>query len=256
MKNKNTRRNFLQNTALLSAGTFIGSGFLNLIFANSDNNAKDSAFQNTDNGLYSLPKLNYSYDALEPHFDKLTMEIHYTKHHNAYVTNLNKALETIDGSLKEDAKTVDGIFKNINKFPDVVRNNAGGHYNHTLFWTILKPNGGGEPTGELGIAIVATFGSFDAFKKSFADAAAKRFGSGWAWLIIVDGKLVITSTANQDNPLMQLKDKKHVQGTPVLALDVWEHAYYLKNQNRRADYINSFWNVIDWAKADQLFIKK
>lgn len=252
---KNTRRNFLQKTALLTASTFVGSAIFNTVLAKNGSKTTEFDAQTAENGLYSLPKLNYSYDALEPHFDKLTMEIHHTKHHNAYVGNLNKALETIDDKLKETAKSLNGIFDHINKFSETVKNNAGGHYNHTLFWTLLKPNGGGEPSGKLGAAIVSTFGSFDLFKKSFSEAATKRFGSGWAWLVIADGKLIITSTANQDNPLMNLKAKKSVKGIPLLALDVWEHAYYLKNQNRRAEYINSFWNVVDWGKADELFTK-
>ena len=255
MENKNTRRTFLQKTALLTAGTFVGSTIFNSVIAKNNNYTSAIVDQSVQNGVYTLPKLSYAYDALEPHFDQLTMEIHHTKHHNAYVTNLNKALETLDDKLKNKANTLDGIFEHINKFSDTIKNNAGGHYNHTLFWTLLKPNGGGEPTGKLAAAITATFGNFESFKKAFAEASAKRFGSGWAWLVISDDKLVITSTANQDNPLMRLKGKNVIKGTPVLALDVWEHAYYLKNQNRRADYINSFWNVVDWSKADALFVK-
>lgn len=255
MENKNTRRTFIQKTALLTAGTFVGSTILNSALAKSTTSTAIYDNASSQNGIYTLPKLNYGYDALEPHFDKLTMEIHHTKHHNAYVTNLNKALETLDEKLKSKANTLDGIFENINKFSDTVKNNAGGHYNHTLFWTLLKPNGGGEPTGKLAEAIIATFGNFESFKKVFTEAATKRFGSGWAWLVLSENKLAVTSTANQDNPLMHLKSKNVIKGTPILALDVWEHAYYLKNQNRRADYINSFWNVVDWTKADALFVK-
>jgi superoxide dismutase, Fe-Mn family len=200
--------------------------------------------------------LSYDYDALEPHIDKLTMEIHHSKHHQAYVTNLNKALETVDKKLLPVTQTLESIFKNIEKLPVVIRNNAGGHYNHSLFWNLMKPNGGGEPKGKLAEAIKTTFGSFEEFKKQFADAAAKRFGSGWAWLVEVNGKLQITSTANQDNPLMNLSEKSFLQGKPVLALDVWEHAYYLKNQNRRADYINSWWSVVNWDAAEQLYLQK
>lgn len=255
MKPKNSRRIFLEKTALFTAGAFVGSTLFNSIFAKNNNKIGSFNEQSLENELYSLPKLNYSYDALEPHFDKLTMEIHHSKHHNAYVNNLNKALETIDDNLKETAKSLTGIFDQINKFSETVKNNAGGHYNHSLFWSLLKPNGGGEPTGKLGAAIVSRFGSFELFKKLFSEAAAKRFGSGWAWLVLVDGKLEIVSTANQDNPLMNLNEKNNVKGNPVLALDVWEHAYYLKNQNRRADYINSFWNLVNWEKAEELYSK-
>ena len=255
MKANNTRRNFLHKTALITASTFVTTTLFNSVFAKSSKNTKEFSIQETTNGIYTLPKLNFSYDALEPHFDKLTMEIHHSKHHNAYVSNLNKAIETLDEKLKKRAESIAGIFEHINKFPEIIRNNAGGHYNHSLFWALLKPNAGGQPIGKLATAITAAFGDFDAFKKAFTDAATKRFGSGWAWLVLVDGKLVISSTANQDNPLMNLKSKKHIKGIPLLALDVWEHAYYLKNQNRRADYIASFWNVVDWQKADELFVK-
>ena len=255
MDTKNSRRNFLQKTAVLTASTFVGATIFSTANASVKKKTDILDLPSSLNDTYTLPKLNYSYDALEPHFDKLTMEIHYTKHHNAYVTNLNKALETVDVKLQETAKTLEGIFENINKFSDTVKNNAGGHYNHTLFWTMITPNGGGEPIGKLRAALIATFGDYDSFKKAFLDAASKRFGSGWAWLLVDDGKLIITSTPNQDNPLMQLKGKNNVKGNPILALDVWEHAYYLKNQNRRADYINSFWSVVDWAKAEELFTK-
>ena len=256
MENKNTRRNFLKNTAILSVGTFFSSNFLNSSFGNNKNKVsigENETLPENNSDVYSLPKLPYTYDALEPHIDKLTMEIHYSKHHNAYVTNLNKALDTLDKKLVPNSKTLEGIFKNISEFPEVIRNNAGGHYNHTLFWTLLKTNGGGEPKGKLADEIKTTFGSFDEFKKQFAEAATKRFGSGWAWLVVTNGKLTITSTANQDNPVMDLKSNKHVMGKPILALDVWEHAYYLKNQNRRADYIASFWNVVNWDAAEALF---
>ncbi|OFY86456.1 MAG: superoxide dismutase [Bacteroidetes bacterium RIFCSPLOWO2_12_FULL_35_15] len=205
-----------------------------------------------DGGKYTLPALPYAYDALEPHIDKLTMEIHHSKHHQAYVTNLNKALETIDGNVLGSPQTLENIFSKIDKLPVALRNNGGGHYNHSLFWAMMKPNGGGEPKGKLADAIKSTFTSFDEFKKQFADASMKRFGSGWAWLVLKDGKLKIGSTANQDNPLMNL-DSVEIKGTPILTLDVWEHAYYLKNQNRRADYIASFWNVVNWETAENLF---
>ena len=180
------------------------------------------------------------------------METHRSKHHQAYVANLNKALETIDGNVLGSPQTLENIFSKIDKLPVALRNNGGGHYNHSLFWAMMKPNGGGEPKGKLADAIKSTFTSFDEFKKQFADASMKRFGSGWAWLVLKDGKLKIGSTANQDNPLMNL-DSVEIKGTPILTLDVWEHAYYLKNQNRRADYIASFWNVVNWETAENLF---
>jgi Fe-Mn family superoxide dismutase len=195
---------------------------------------------------FELPKLNYAYTALEPHIDARTMEIHHSKHHQAYVTNLNNAIVGSD----TEKLSIEEICKNISKYPVAVRNNGGGHYNHSLFWTLLAPNAGGNPSGELATAIDAAFGSFDEFKKQFAAAAITRFGSGWAWLIVKEGKLVITSTANQDNPLMDIAE---VKGAPVLALDVWEHAYYLNYQNRRPDYIAAFWNTVNWAEATKLF---
>ncbi|MGL5111448.1 MAG: superoxide dismutase [Flavobacterium sp.] len=253
MKNSTNRRDFLKKTGILSTGIFMGSSILNSIFASNSKVflPSDHAGLSTQEG-FTLPKLPYSYEALEPHIDKLTMEIHYSKHHLAYVTNLNKGVQALDSSLLDKAKTLHSIFENMPLFPEVIRNNAGGHYNHSLFWTLMKPNGGGNPKGKLAESINTTFGSFENFKKQFSDAAAKRFGSGWAWLVVSDGKLVITSTPNQDNPLMNLPTIVS-KGKPVLALDVWEHAYYLKNQNRRADYIASFWNVINWDAAETLF---
>ena len=189
---------------------------------------------------YTLDPLPYASDALEPHFDKATMEIHHDRHHQTYVTNLNNAIAgtELEGlSLKE-------LLTNISKYPAPVRNNGGGHFNHDLFWNILSPNGGGTPTGDLGKAIDEAFGSFDTFKDEFKKAALGRFGSGWAWLAAdADGKVFITSTPNQDNPLMDVAEKK---GTPLLGLDVWEHAYYLKFQNKRPDYVDTFWNVVSW----------
>ncbi|MCZ8230353.1 superoxide dismutase [Flavobacterium sp.] len=257
MENNSSRRDFIKKSALLSTGIFMGTSIINSSLAANTNASTSSVFHhdllNTQEAAYTLPKLPYSYDALEPHIDILTMEIHYSKHHQAYVTNLNKAIETLDKSIVDKAKSLNSIFENMNLFPEAIRNNGGGHYNHSLFWNLMKPNGGGEPKGKLGEAIITTFGSFDAFKKQFADAAAKRFGSGWAWLVVSNGKLTITSTPNQDNPLMNLPTIV-AKGKPVLALDVWEHAYYLKNQNRRADYIASFWNVVNWEAAEALFI--
>ena len=197
---------------------------------------------------FTLPALPYAPDALEPHIDKATMEIHHGKHHQAYVTNLNKALE---GKPEADS-SIEDIITNISKFAPAVRNNGGGHYNHSLFWTLLSPNGGGEPTGELAEAIKSTFGSFEDFKTKVSEAGATRFGSGWAWLIVADGKLAVTSTPNQDNPLMDIAE---VKGTPILGIDVWEHAYYLKYQNRRPDYLAAIWNVINWAKVAELYAK-
>ncbi|MGL2999513.1 superoxide dismutase [Flavobacterium sp. RSSB_23] len=257
MENNSSRRDFIKKTALLSTGIFMGTSIINSTLAANKSVSVPSFFHdnllNAQEATYSLPKLPYSYDALEPHIDKLTMEIHHSKHHQAYVTNLNKAIETLDKGIVDKAKNLSSIFENMSLFPEAIRNNGGGHYNHSLFWNLMKPNGGGEPKGKLGEAINATFGSFDAFKKQFADAAAKRFGSGWAWLVVSNGKLTITSTPNQDNPLMNLPTIV-AKGKPVLALDVWEHAYYLKNQNRRADYIASFWNVVNWEAAEALFI--
>jgi Fe-Mn family superoxide dismutase len=198
---------------------------------------------------FTLPALPYATDALEPHIDKLTMEIHHGKHHQAYVTNLNKALE---GKPEADS-SIEDIITNISKFPPAVRNNGGGHYNHSLFWTLLSPNGGGEPTGPLADAINSTFGSFDELKTKVSDAGATRFGSGWAWLIVTaDKKLAVTSTPNQDSPLMDIAE---VKGTPILGIDVWEHAYYLKYQNMRPAYLAAVWNVINWAKVSELYAK-
>jgi Fe-Mn family superoxide dismutase len=197
-------------------------------------------------GKFELPQLPYAYDALEPNIDKQTMEIHYTKHHNGYVTKLNSAIEGTD----LENKSIEEILKNVSKQSAGVRNNGGGHYNHSLFWTIMKKGGGGNPSGDLANAINSAFGSFDDFKKKFSDTAATRFGSGWAWLIVSGGKLDVTSTPNQDNPLMDVADKK---GTPILGLDVWEHAYYLKYQNKRPDYIQNWWNTINWEEVLKRF---
>ncbi len=194
---------------------------------------------------FTLPALPYAFNALEPHIDARTMEIHHGKHHNAYVTNLNNAIAGSDA----EKLSIEEICKNVSKYPAAVRNNGGGHYNHSLFWTILAPNAGGNPTGAVADAINSAFGSFDEFKTKFAAAAGGRFGSGWAWLIVgSDKKLQITSTPNQDNPLMDVAETK---GTPILGLDVWEHAYYLNYQNRRPDYIAAFWNVVNWNEVNK-----
>lgn len=197
---------------------------------------------------FELPALPYANNALEPHIDAKTMEIHHDKHHQAYVTNLNNAIAGTDA----EKMSIEDICKNISKFPAAVRNNGGGHYNHSLFWTIMGPNAGGAPKGELAEAINASFGSLDEFKKQFAQAAATRFGSGWAWLCVKDGKLAVCSTANQDNPLMDIADAG-CKGTPILGCDVWEHAYYLHYQNRRPDYVTAFWNVVNWDKVAELY---
>jgi Fe-Mn family superoxide dismutase len=188
---------------------------------------------------FTLPSLPYAADALEPHFDKQTMEIHHGKHHQAYVDNLNKAV----AGTENENKSLEELVANAGKISPAVRNNGGGHWNHSFFWVSLAPNAGGEPSGKLGEDIKSTFGSFDAFKEKFNQAGMTRFGSGWAWLIVKDGKLEVSSTPNQDNPLM---DVAEVKGTPLLGADVWEHAYYLKYQNRRADYLNAFWSLVDW----------
>jgi superoxide dismutase, Fe-Mn family len=195
---------------------------------------------------FTLPPLPYPNNALEPSIDAMTMEIHHDKHHGAYVTNLNNAVKGTEW----ENKTIEEILANVSKLAPAVRNNGGGHYNHSLFWTLLKPNGGGTPTGALGDAINAAFGGFDKFKETFANAGVTRFGSGWAWLTLNGGKLTISSTPNQDNPIMDLAE---VKGTPILGLDVWEHAYYLKYQNRRPEYITNFWNVVNWDEAAKRF---
>lgn len=195
---------------------------------------------------FTLPKLPYDYKALEPHIDAQTMEIHHTKHHQAYITNFNNAV----AGKPEDSMSLEEIFKNVSKQPAAVRNNGGGIYNHNMFWEIMKPNGGGEPTGKLGDAIKSSFGSFAEFKTQFSNAGATRFGSGWAWLCVTGGKLAVCSTPNQDNPLMDVSECK---GTPILGMDVWEHAYYLKYQNRRPDYMAAFFNVINWDEVAKRF---
>jgi superoxide dismutase, Fe-Mn family len=195
---------------------------------------------------FTLPALPYAHEALEPHIDTLTMQIHHGKHHQAYVDNLNKA---IAGTPNEN-KSLEDLVKVAGTISPAVRNNGGGHWNHTFFWESLAPNAGGTPTGKLAEAITATFGSLDEFKEKFNTAGATRFGSGWAWLLVKDGKLEISSTPNQDNPLM---DVAEVKGTPILGVDVWEHAYYLKYQNKRPDYLKAFWNVVNWSKVADRF---
>jgi Fe-Mn family superoxide dismutase len=235
------RRKFIYSVAAISAASAI-EPFAKSIYNISNKNERSKDIM----AKFELPALPYGYDALEPYIDKMTMEIHHDKHHTAYLNNLNKAVEGTEMA----TKTLDELIMNISKYPMAVRNNGGGHWNHSLFWTLMKKNGGGEPTGPLADSIKSSFGSFDEFKKQFSNAGATRFGSGWAWLVVQNGKLAIGSTPNQDNPLMDISDFK---GTPVLGLDVWEHAYYLKYQNKRPEYIENWWNVINWAEASKRF---
>ncbi len=236
-----TRRDALKT---LSAG----AAFLGLGSVVASRAAEAPAAPVVGGSGLTLPKLPYAYDALEPHIDAQTMTIHHTKHHQAYITAANKALEAHPALGKVGAE---GMLKNLTQVPEgvrtIVRNHVGGNVNHSFFWQILGPKAGGEPKAELGAAIASTFGSFEAFKTQFADAAAKRFGSGWAWLVLKDGKLSMKSTANQDSPLMEGE-------VPVVGLDVWEHAYYLKYQNRRPDYVTAFWNVVNWDFANSLYV--
>lgn len=236
------RKNFLKTT-LASAFTLSG---LNLFARKTEFSAYASSLSSKtmeevliESAPFTQAALPYAYDALEPNIDKMTMEIHFGRHHKAYVDNLNKA---VAGTPLEKLSLWD-LLKEAGKQPVAVRNNAGGHWNHTFFWNIMSPKGGGAPKGAVAEEITKTFGSFDKFKEEFAKAATGRFGSGWAWLIVQDKKLVISSTPNQDNPLMDVAEKK---GTPILGIDVWEHAYYLKYQNKRADYITAFWNLVNW----------
>ena len=236
------RRKFLYTLGAIPAVSVLGK------VDNQLNNFKNHIRSTNTMAKFELPQLPYAYDALEPYIDKMTMEIHYTKHHNGYVTNLNKAVE----GTEYEGKTLRDMFSMISKLPAAIRNNGGGNWNHSLFWTLMKQNGGGKPSGKVADAINSAFGSFDEFKTKFSTAAATRFGSGWAWLLVQNGKLVVSSTPNQDNPLM---DVAEVKGTPILGLDVWEHAYYLKYQNKRPDYVENWWNVVNWDKVNELFSK-
>jgi superoxide dismutase, Fe-Mn family len=239
MKSKGkSRRNFLKNSALLAIA---GAGL-----RISGNSALAEELLLNGGAIFQLPPLPYSFDALEPHIDKLTMEIHHDRHHKAYVDNLNKAVAEVKGV----PAAIEQMMPNISTYSMAIRNNGGGHYNHSLFWKLLSPSGGGEPTGAIADGINASFGSFFSFKEKFNAAATGRFGSGWAWLVVNKGKLEIGSTPNQDNPLMDISDFK---GKPVLALDVWEHAYYLKYLNKRVDYINAFWNLVNWVEVNKLY---
>ena len=247
-----SRRNFLKKSALISLGGIAAKA----ISEEKLKAIEELSAENSGAATFTLPPLPYKHDALEPFIDKQTMEIHHGKHHQAYVDKLNTALQT---TKNPGYQTLEEIFKNMNAYSGDVRNNGGGHYNHSLFWTLMKENksasGGGKtnvPTGKIADALNASFTSFEEFKKQFADAGMKRFGSGWSWLIVSDKKLIICSTPNQDNTLMSFSE---IKGTPVLALDVWEHAYYLKYQNKRAEYINNWWNVVNWEKLNELFSK-
>jgi superoxide dismutase, Fe-Mn family len=244
------RRQFLLQTGIVGAG-FLGTrnAASGLLHAEENSTVKLNSEEKIM--AFTLPPLPYSFDALEPSIDAKTMEIHHDKHHGTYVNNLNKALE---GHADLQSKSIDELMKNLDAVPEnirtAVRNNGGGHWNHTLFWTLMKKGGGGEPKGDLAAAINSAFGSLAGFQEKFAAAGAGRFGSGWAWLLLKDGKLAIDSTANQDTPYSL------GNGKAVLGLDVWEHAYYLKYQNVRADYIKAWWNVVNWDKAAELFAAK
>ncbi len=228
-----SRRNFIKIAGLAALA---GATFKSNVLASENKNPKEP---------FTLAPLPYTSDALEPHFDKMTMEIHHGKHHKAYVDNLNKAV----AGTALAGMSLEKIMANVSAHSPAVRNNGGGHYNHTMFWKLLSPAGGGEPTGKIAEMINRDLGGFNAFKDKFTNAALARFGSGWAWLVINEGKLEIGSTPNQDNPLM---DVSEVKGKPVLALDVWEHAYYLKYQNRRRDFVEAFWNVVNWGEVNRL----
>lgn len=250
-----SRRKFIKTSALLTVAGIGISGTGTHLFANEQGNSEDTDF-------FKLPPLPYPYDALEPHIDKLTMQIHHDKHHAAYVAKINEAFKGAEGLTGEPP--LDLIFQSLSNIAEensdakhpspyqvTIRNNGGGHYNHSMFWKLMKPNGGGEPTGKIAEVLKASFDSFENFKTKMNQAALNRFGSGWAWLVKDPaGKLTIGSTPNQDNPLMDIVDFK---GIPVLGIDVWEHAYYLKYQNKRIDYINAFWNVVNWDEVNRLY---
>lgn len=237
------RRLFLKSIGILS---LVGTGSSISAMPKILNSSFNIDRSNNKMAKFELPALQYAFEALEPHIDARTMEIHHDKHHAGYVANLNKAVEGTD----LESLSLEDILKDISKHPVAVRNNGGGHFNHSLFWTVLSPNGSGKPSGELADAINSAFGSFEEFKTKFSAAAATRFGSGWAWLSVADGKLQVSSTPNQDNPLMDVAD---VKGTPILGIDVWEHAYYLNYQNRRPDYIAAFYSVINWNEVSRRF---
>ncbi len=233
---------------LLSLGAFTAAGAVNGYAKKIELLNNKLTRRNNIMSKFELVQLPYAYDALEPYVDKMTMEIHHSKHHQAYVNNFNNALAGTD----LEGKSFEEIFSVVSKYAPAVRNNGGGVWNHNLFWSVMGPNAGGKPEGELAEAIDKTFGSFDEFKKLFSNAGATRFGSGWAWLVVSGGKLVVTSTPNQDNPLMDIAE---VKGSPILTLDVWEHSYYLKYQNRRPEYIENWWHVVNWKKVAELYAK-
>ena len=241
------RRDFLKKMAVLTvAGFKVSAAKSSDVIEPGYKVQNETGKSGAETGPFTLPALPYSYDALEPYIDKMTMQIHHDKHHQAYVDNLNKAVN----EAKVRDVPLDMLCKNVSKYSIAVRNNGGGHYNHSLFWTLMKQGGGGMPIGKLADDITSTFGSVDEFKNKFNEAAKTRFGSGWAWLVVNDGKLQIGSTPNQDNPLMDISDFK---GTPILGLDVWEHSYYLKYQNKRPDYIAAWWSVVNWDMVAGLY---
>ncbi len=233
------RRSFIKKSSLLGFGTVVAGNALS-------NTLNLSGTKTVS--VYELPKLDYAYDALEPYIDAQTMEIHHSKHHAGYTKKFNEALE--EANLKD--KSIESLFAEVSGLPVGIRNNGGGYYNHKLFWKVMSPKGGGEPKAELKKAIEKSFGTFDKFKESFSGAAKSQFGSGWAWLVKSGDNLVVTASPNQDNPLMDISE---VRGTPLLAIDVWEHAYYLKYQNMRASYVDAFWNVVNWDYVTDLFQK-
>jgi len=248
MKDK-SRRSFLKKGMALAAAAAVVPSMKNTLFADSPPVAPEAP---GSSDLYMLPPLPYGYDALEPYIDAQTMQIHHDKHHAGYVSKLNKALgEVSDASI--DKASLEDLFRHHGTLPAAVNNNAGGHWNHSLFWTVMKPSGGGKPGGIAARMIDESFGSFENMQKAFNDAALGVFGSGWAWLTVFKGKLAVASTPNQDNPLMQGGMAK---GLPVLGLDVWEHAYYLKYQNRRAEYVQAWWNVVNWDEVDRRLVRE
>ena len=242
------RRSFIKNVPLIASASAAVIGCTPKVTQKATENSLSNNKNNKTIMAFELPALAYAPAALEPHVDAKTMEIHHDKHHAAYVSNLNNA---VAAEASAQGKSLEELMANISKLPMAIRNNGGGHWNHSMFWQIMPPNAGGAPTGDIAAAINSTFGSFENLKKEFSQAAMTRFGSGWAWLSVdASKKLIVSSTPNQDNPLMDIADKK---GTPVLGLDVWEHAYYLHYQNRRADYVGAFFNVVNWNEVNRRF---
>ena len=242
------RRSFIKNMPFAASASLTIIGCSPALAKTASENSLSNNKNSKTIMAFELPALSYATTALEPHIDAKTMEIHHDKHHAAYVTNLNAAVAT---DANAQGKSLEELIANISKYSPAIRNNGGGHWNHSMFWQILAPKAGGEPTGAIGDAIKSTFGSFDEFKKQFSQAGMTRFGSGWAWLSVdANKKVVVSSTPNQDHPLMDIAEKK---GTPVLGLDVWEHAYYLHYQNRRADYVAAFFNLINWDEVNRRY---